>query len=81
MAVALAEPGQVYVVYLPRGGGVTVDLSSLPGLAVAEWFNPRTGAVMYKDSVPGGARRSFAAPDNNDWALRLLRKSPSPETK
>lgn len=81
MAVALAEPGHVYVIYLPRGGDVTIDLSSASGQFVAEWFDPRTGATTDEGFVPGDAGHSFKAPDQNDWALRLLRKAPSQEVK
>jgi hypothetical protein len=75
MAVALAEPGQVYVIYLPRGGDVTVDLASASGQFVAKWFDPRTGAATGGDSVVGGAERSFKAPDRNDWVLHVVRKT------
>ncbi len=75
MAVALAEPGQVYVIYLPRGGDVAIDLASVSGQFVARWFNPRTGAATEGDSVAGGAERSFQAPDKKDWALHLVRKA------
>ncbi len=53
-AVALAEPGKVYVVYLPQGGKVTVDLSAAQGPLTAQWFNPRDGRAGEPFSVPAG---------------------------
>ncbi len=73
MAVALAEPGQAYVIYLPRGGEVTVDLAAVSGPFLAKWFNPRTGATTEGGSVTGGAGRCFEAPDKNDWVFCLRR--------
>ena len=36
----LAHSGEEYLVYLPEGDEVTVDLSSAPGEFVAEWVHP-----------------------------------------
>ena len=38
-AVALAEKGKVYVVYLPSGGDTTIDLNDASSLT-GTWFNP-----------------------------------------
>jgi len=67
----LAEPGKVYVVYLPRGGDVTVDLSAAHAPVTARWFNPRDG--LAGEPFPGTAGRSgeFQAPDAQDWVLQL----------
>ena len=70
-AVALAEPGQVYVAYLPRGGSVSVDLSAAKGPLTARWFNPRTGQTGEAFTVTGGTRGEFQAPDTGDWVLLL----------
>jgi hypothetical protein len=37
----LATLGEIYAVYLPRGGNVTVRMQ--PGQYVAAWWNPTTG--------------------------------------
>jgi hypothetical protein len=70
-AVALAEPGKVYVVYLPRGGDVTVDLSAAPAPLTARWFNPRDGLAGEPFPVTAGKSGSFQAPDAQDWVLQL----------
>jgi hypothetical protein len=70
-AVALAEAGQVYVVYLPHGGNAFVDLSAVKGRLTAQWFNPRDGKLSEPFEVAGGQRAEFHAPDDTDWVLRL----------
>jgi hypothetical protein len=71
-AVALAEPGKTYVVYLPHGGATTVDLSAPHGTLTARWFNPRTGVFGESTSVERArSSQDFHAPDSNDWVLLL----------
>jgi len=41
----LANPGAEYVVYLPAGGEVTVDLSAAKGMLQVEWVHPVEGTV------------------------------------
>ncbi|OQC65723.1 MAG: hypothetical protein BWX48_02236 [Verrucomicrobia bacterium ADurb.Bin006] len=70
-AYCLANPGKEYLVYLPNGGEVTMDLSGATGMLVAEWFNPRTGAPTNAGTVEGGAKRSLRAPFEGDAVLHL----------
>ncbi len=70
-AYLLTKPGQVYAAYLPQGGAILLDLSGTSSTFDAIWFNPRSGATQSAGAVSGGAIRTFSAPDNNDWALRL----------
>jgi hypothetical protein len=72
-AYALAESGQSYVLYLPLGGSVSLNLSGVSGSLVAEWFNPRTGQWLSAPGVMGGGVRTFKAPQTGDWALYLHR--------
>jgi hypothetical protein len=70
----LAKPGEIYAVYLPRGGNVTVQMQ--PGQYVAEWWNCTTGE---KTSLPlinvtKSSWSSPAAPGSSDWALLLQKK-------
>ena len=67
----LAKPGQVYAIYLPRAGDVTVRLS--PGRYRGVWWNPATGArtVMPLINVDASSWTSPAAAGSNDWALLL----------
>jgi uncharacterized protein YjdB len=41
----LAKPGSQYLVYLPNGGSVTLNLSAVAGSLTAEWLNPVTGEI------------------------------------
>jgi len=71
MVVALAEPGRVYVVYLPHGGKATLDLSDAENSLTARWFNPRDGKWTEPFEVVGGSRIKIQSPDVFDWVLYL----------
>lgn len=63
----LAKEGEVYLVYLPKGGETALKVSQ--GDYTVAWFNPRTGEM-------GKASKFVApleAPDGEDW-LALVRK-------
>jgi len=68
----LADPGALYVVYLEKGGDVTLKLG--PGRYQARWFNPRDGAYALPWAAEGREWRSPAAPDTGDWVLLLEKK-------
>ncbi|MCL2730876.1 MAG: DUF6298 domain-containing protein [Actinomycetia bacterium] len=70
----LADPGRFYLVYLLRGGPLTVRLP--PGVPAARcrWLDPRTGEVLEGGTPvtdPAG-RVEVRAPDGQDWALWLV---------
>jgi hypothetical protein len=79
--VSLAEPGQVYVVYLPQDGKVTVDLSAVSGTPTVQWLNPRTGAATDGGTVQGGAKRTFQAPFDGDAVLYLKTRTTAEERR
>jgi hypothetical protein len=68
----LADPGKIYVVYLPMAGSVTVKLE--PGTYKAEWFNPRTGKKTPLPDVKGPSWTSPTAADSGDWVILLQNK-------
>jgi hypothetical protein len=72
----LANPGKEYLVYLPDGGKVTVDLSQEPGAFAVEWFNPRTGTSTDGGMSSGGGKVDFTAPFHGDAVLYLLLNQP-----
>ncbi len=74
-ATCLAAPGDEYVIYLPSGRKVTVDLSSARAPLSARWYDPRTGRFGDPVAVEGGARRSFVAPSKRDWVLHVARSA------
>jgi len=68
--------GDGYVlVYLPQGGGVTLNLHSLSGTLIRVWwFDPRTGAARLAGTQPRRERMEFTAPWTgpcSDWVLVL----------
>lgn len=68
----LAKPGEIYAIYLPKGGKVTVKLE--PAHYQAEWFSAFSGERITLPDVEGSAWTSPEAPDRNDWALLLQKK-------
>lgn len=58
----LAVPGTEYLVLLPTGGTVSVDLSAATGTRTVEWFNPSTGDSASGGTVSGGRSVSLTAP-------------------
>ncbi|HUT32120.1 MAG TPA: DUF6298 domain-containing protein [Planctomycetota bacterium] len=67
----LANPGVEYLVYVPAGGKVTVDLSAAKGDLATAWFNPRTGETHKGTAAGGGASESFTAPFPGDAVLHI----------
>lgn len=70
-AYCLAEPGRTYLVYLPYGGTIPLDLSNAAGELQLRIFNPRTGEVVKgTKSISAGKIVNLSAPDEkNDWLL------------
>ena len=55
-------PAAEYLVYLPTGGTVSVDLSATSGTLNVEWFDPRTGQTIAGGTVTGGSSQLFTTP-------------------
>jgi hypothetical protein len=68
----LAQPGQTYAVYLPKGGKVTVKLE--PGAYDATWVSALSGDKVPLPTAEGPSWTSPETPDTSDWALLLQRK-------
>jgi hypothetical protein len=64
-----AERGAEYLVYLPQGGSVTLDLRGVQGALDVEWFDPKTGDTKRGENAVGGTSRQFAAPFSGDAVL------------
>lgn len=73
LARASADNGE-YLVYVPDGGKVTVDLSATPGALDAEWFNPTKGTSTDAKAIDGGADRKLDVPFSGDAVLYLKKK-------
>ena len=71
----LANPvdvGSEYLIYLPDGGNVTVDVSSSIGNLSVEWFNPENGISEDGGLIPGGGQRSLTSPFTSDAVLYIF---------
>jgi hypothetical protein len=68
----LANPGDEYLVYLPEGDEVTVDLSGAPGEFASEWMHPVEGTITPGGpAVKGGGKPDFAVPFSGPAVLYL----------
>ncbi len=78
----LALPGEIYCVYLPRGGNTRLNLIDEAGCYLVSWFNPRTGGELQTGSVRimhGGRWEFIGAPPNDDggdWVALIRRTEP-----
>jgi hypothetical protein len=72
--LCLAAAGEVYVVYLPRGGGIRLELPRPYPEFKARWFNPRFG--RFHARAVSVREPTFRSPDGEDWVLLVLRKAP-----
>jgi len=76
----MADPGEIYVAYLPDGGSASLDLSGEAGDFEVWWYDPRNGGVLQEgsvSSVSGGAARSLGNPPSQsgqDWTI-VVRKA------
>ena len=69
-AVALAERGKLYVVYLPRGGKVELDLGARQrNDEGAVGSIPARARYSPAPDVRGGSLVAMRGPDDNDWTL------------
>jgi hypothetical protein len=78
----LADPGNVYAIYLPAGGTPELDLGESPATFEIRWFNPRRGDAMQTGTVasvagPGKTRIGQPQEDTDkDWVALVERAKP-----
>ena len=65
------KPGEVYVVYFPNGGSLSINLAGMSEDAKVDWFDPRAGGVMQANRIDGGKTSTFSAPSREDWVLLI----------
>jgi hypothetical protein len=71
----MANPGQVYLVYLGYVPTTELDLRDAEGSFQIQWFNPREGGPMQDGAVTavkGGRKVSLGAPPSDpdqDWVV------------
>ena len=73
-AYCLASKGKEYLIYLPEGHEVTVNLNGFPGVYQTEWFDPDTGEFREAASIEGGKELSLTSPFGSNAVLYLKRK-------
>jgi len=71
-AWCLAKPGEIYAIYLPREGTVTIQLE--PGTYEANWFSAFTGEKIPLPPIKGPAWTSPRTPGWLDWALLITKQ-------
>ena len=69
----LADPGREYLIYLPEGGEVTVDLAAVQGTFSTEWMSTGDGTITPGESSSGGGKRVFKTPLSGDAVLYIRR--------
>jgi len=67
----LADPGSEYLVYLPMGGSVSVDLAAADRQMNVEWLNATTNETSCVEPIIGGQRREFKTPFTGAAVLYL----------
>ncbi|MEO6004965.1 MAG: putative collagen-binding domain-containing protein [Opitutus sp.] len=78
-AYCLRKKDEVYLIYLPSGGGCTIDLRETSGAFNVHWFNPRAGGPLIETDtkqITAGARVRLGSPasqPDEDWAILLRR--------
>jgi hypothetical protein len=72
----LAEPGEAYLVYLPDGGTVDVNLAGGGDRAyLVEWFSPKRDSTAAGEPVAGGGVRTLESPFSGDVVLLIWRSA------
>jgi hypothetical protein len=71
----LTDNKTTFVVYLPEGGDVTLDMTAVTGSFSVEWFLPILNrTIVTGQSFPGKGYRAFTAPFSGDAVLILTKK-------
>ena len=73
-AYCLAEPGAQYMVYIPNGGIIKLNLEQVPGLFELKWLDPLTGNYSKPTALSGEKMQSFILEDGLERVLILQKK-------
>jgi hypothetical protein len=74
-AYLTARPGEVYVVFFPDAGEVTVDLNDFDSMFTLKWMDVRKGEWQQESTVDGGRGVPLETPGNNEWVAVLSKKA------
>jgi hypothetical protein len=72
----LAAPGAEYLVYLPQGGSVTVDLAAAKGELLVDWFDADNSKSVSATKISGGTQRELTAPFEGPAVLHIRSSEP-----
>jgi hypothetical protein len=76
-ALASVRPAVAeYLVYAPKGGRFSLDVSQTNARLTVEWMNAATGARVAGADVEGGARKDFTPPFRDAAVLYLKARGP-----
>ncbi len=76
----LVNPGAEYLIYMPSGGQISVDLSGTSQKFLANWFNPATGETVSGNSVSGGGQVTLTSPFKRETVLHLPAQAQAPSS-
>jgi hypothetical protein len=71
--LALAEAGRAYLVWAPRGGPISLDLSDRAETFSACWLDARTGRTLTTIPVRSGRAAELRPPAGGPAVLWLTR--------
>jgi hypothetical protein len=69
----LANPGLDYIVFVPQGREVTLDLSAADGVLQVEWLHATEAAAAPRSTIAGGSKRVFKSPVGADAVLHVFK--------
>jgi hypothetical protein len=69
----LAAPGSKYLVYLPQGSEVNIDLTGHEGRFRVRWLNPENGERQRGEAISGGKKATLQNPFGEGDAILVLR--------
>lgn len=79
-AYCFSKPGEIYLVYLPTGGNIVLQLGDDSDSYTAHWYNPREGGKLIRHDpaeIRGPGNKDLGPPPadkTEDWII-LLRKA------
>jgi len=72
-AYCIANKGTEYLVYLPEGPEIVVNLEDAPHSFQVEWFNPNTEERQKTKNINGGRKVSLTSPFGQTDAVVYLK--------
>jgi len=76
----LVNPGSEYLIYLPSGNQLSVDLSASQKDFLVTWFEPKGGQTIDGRTVRGGAQITVESPFAGPVLLHMVQTATAPST-